>query len=218
MVVHQTSFSDHLSYTSSTIVTCNTGCCDRVAPLALVTTTTGVRVGFGPTAELGCATGFLLIDVFFSNHMLAQHDFPLRETVVPSTAQSPWHVGCRFSAVGSTDHFDWFMDYLVGFFTSSLVSYTEKLKSLNAVNMNSPVMHDAVSTQYELLPFHRGVPVAFPAPTKCIRFLDRVGFRPTSEFGRRYGHLPFMVSCSSQTRCCACLPLAKTARRSTRLV
>ena len=45
------------------------------------------------------------------------------------------------------------MDYLVGFFTSSLVSYTEKLRSLNTVNMNSPVMHDAVSTQYELLPF-----------------------------------------------------------------
>ena len=64
------------------------------------------------------------------------------------------------------------MDYLVGFFTSSLVSYTEKLSSLNAVNMNSPVMHDAVSTQYELLPFHGGVPVAFPAPTKCIRFLS----------------------------------------------
>ena len=32
----------------------------------------------------------------------------------------------RFSAVGSTDHFDWFMDYFVGLFTSSLVSYTEK--------------------------------------------------------------------------------------------
>ena len=100
------------------------------------------------------------------------YDERFRSAKLLFPAQSPWQVGCRFSAVGSTDHFDWFMDYLVGFFTSSLVSYTEKLRSLNAVNMNSPVMHDAVSTQYELLPFHGGVPVAFPAPTKCIRFLS----------------------------------------------
>ena len=36
------------------------------------------------------------------------------------------HICRRFSAVGSTDHFDWFMDYFIGLFTSSLVSYTEK--------------------------------------------------------------------------------------------
>ena len=63
------------------------------------------------------------------------------------------------STVGSTDQFDWFMDYFVGLFTSSLVSYTEKLRS-----MNSPVMHGAVPTQYELL-----LPFAFPAPTKSLR-------------------------------------------------
>ena len=67
---------------------------------------------------------------------------------------------CLFtSKVGSTDQFDWFMDYFVGLFTSSLVSYTEKLRS-----MNSPVMHGAVPTQYELL-----LPFAFPAPTKSLR-------------------------------------------------
>lgn len=35
------------------------------------------------------------------------------------------------SKVGSMDHFDWFMDYNVGFFTSSLDSYIERLRSLN---------------------------------------------------------------------------------------
>jgi len=35
---------------------------------------------------------------------------------------------------------------------------------------NSPVMHDAVPAQYKPLLFHGGVPVAFPAPRKSIRF------------------------------------------------
>ena len=58
---------------------------------------------------------------------------------------------CLFtSKVGPTDHFDWFMVYFVGLFTSSLVSYTDKLRSLLTSDMNSPVMHGAVPTQYEL--------------------------------------------------------------------
>ena len=67
------------------------------------------------------------------------------------------------------------MVYFVGLFTSSLVSYSEKLSSLNTSgtpeDMNSPVMHDAVPTQHELLPFHGGVPVARPAPRKSLRHL-----------------------------------------------
>ena len=59
------------------------------------------------------------------------------------------------------------MDYFVDLFTSSLVSYTEKLRSLDTSgtteDLNSPVMHDAVPTKYELLPFHGRVPVALPA-------------------------------------------------------
>merc|ERR1711916_247075 len=35
---------------------------------------------------------------------------------------------------------------------------------------NSPVMHEAVPAQYKPLLFDGGVPVAFPAPTKSIRF------------------------------------------------
>ena len=67
---------------------------------------------------------------------------------------------CLFtSKVGPTHQFYWFMDYFVGLFTSYLVSYTEKLRS-----MSSPVMHGAVPTQYELL-----LPFAFPAPTKSLR-------------------------------------------------
>ena len=58
------------------------------------------------------------------------------------------------------------MDYFVGFFTSSLVSYTEKLRSFisgTPEDLNSLVMHDAAPTQYELVPFHGRVPVALPA-------------------------------------------------------
>ena len=63
----------------------------------------------------------------------------------------PTEAYCLFtSKVGPTDHFDWFMDYFVGLFTSSMVSYTEKLRSLNTSDMNSPVMHGAVPTQYGL--------------------------------------------------------------------
>ena len=76
------------------------------------------------------------------------------------------------SKVGSTDHFDWFIDCIVGLFTSSLGSHSEKLRSLNTSDMISPeraspgrndnilrytnsfVTHDAVPAQYELLPFH----------------------------------------------------------------
>jgi len=42
---------------------------------------------------------------------------------------------------------------------------------------NSPVMHEAVPAQYKPLLFDGGVPVAFPAPTKSIRFPRFRNFR-----------------------------------------
>ena len=43
---------------------------------------------------------------------------------------------CLFtSRVGPTDQFDWFMDKIVGLFTSSLDSYSEKLRSLNTSSL-----------------------------------------------------------------------------------
>ena len=55
------------------------------------------------------------------------------------------HSHSRLDVVGSTDHFDWFMDYFVGLFTSSLVSYTEKLRSLNTSDMiSSPLVGEVM--------------------------------------------------------------------------
>ena len=39
------------------------------------------------------------------------------------------------SKAGSTDHFHWFMDHIVGLFTSSLDSNSEKLRSLNTFSL-----------------------------------------------------------------------------------
>ena len=56
------------------------------------------------------------------------------------------------------------MDYFVGLFTSSLVSYTEKLRSIEGT---SPVMHGAVPTQYEFC----GIAIChFQHSTKSFRF------------------------------------------------
>ena len=72
-------------------------------------------------------------------------------------AQSPWQVGCRFSAVGSTDHFDWFMDYLIGFFTSSLVSYTEKLhrRGICARQIHPYCWHQTLPFRKSMVPSSR---------------------------------------------------------------
>ena len=48
----------------------------------------------------------------------------------------PTEAYCLFtSKVGPTDPFDWFMDKIVGLFTSSLDSYSEKLRSLNTSSL-----------------------------------------------------------------------------------
>ena len=44
-------------------------------------------------------------------------------------------IASSLSKVGPTDQFDWFMDKIVGLFTSSLDSYSEKLRSLNTSSL-----------------------------------------------------------------------------------
>ena len=46
-----------------------------------------------------------------------------------------WHGRFFTSKAGSTDHFHWFMDHIVGLFTSSLDSNTEQLRSLNTFSL-----------------------------------------------------------------------------------